>query len=155
MATALPFDPNAWNSQNSTVAAPYTLGQVVESNGFYYRYFKNAADGAWANGQVLVMASVSVYTVTYTKGASQLSAKLCVGVAPSALAVSCYGWALVQGIHAAVLDSGNGCTLGKWLTGLTGAGNGDAANAIAGEPGFGLCLASGSGGLTKVEVRCL
>lgn len=110
------LNPTTYNS--ATNAEGYTLGQKVEYQGAEYRFAKNAADGSMTNGMCCVFASATAWTVTYSNGASQISALASAGLCPVAVVpANYYFWMLVSGLYGAAQDSTNGVTLGSTVQG--------------------------------------
>ena len=145
MATPLSgVDPTSYES---ATLAPFTLGGIYidEATGYLYRLVKNhASDGAWALGGAIVLTSLPAGTSGYTqswvctmsKGASQLGSGALVGMAVRAVAVSHYGFVMIDGQFAFALNAANtafgmtpvtsgNVTLGNWVACVVPAGGGN------------------------------
>lgn len=145
-------NPTTYTS--ATNAEGFTLGQKLEHLGGEYRFVKNAADGAITTGMAVVMASATAWTVTYSKGASQVGALASAGLCPVAsVPANYYFWVLVSGLFAFAADSTNAVTNGSAVQG-SNATNGQFINVPTNQSNvpIGQALANASGNVFAIMV---
>lgn len=153
MATPVGFDP----SYNATTTGPYTLGQVLEYNGRSFRFVKNAADAAIADGVVCVKTTTSNVVTGASRATALLGATTlgspCAGVGIGAISTGNYGFILIFGRHTNVLGVAT-VTAGRLQRCSTTADSGDnVSNAY--DSSFGEAITALSGARYTVDVRCL
>ena len=151
MTTPIGFDPSTYSS---TTEAPFVLGQEFDpGDGKVYRYAKFVDAIAYANGQVVELASTTAFHVTNDRAGGSSLGRLPVGVCLRVMAQNEYGWVLVRGRHTAIKDAANAAVLGvKQMSHATA--DGDAAPATAYTSNwFCVALANASGGTFPGEIR--
>lgn len=152
MPTPLNLDPGTWNS---TVAAPYTLGETYSVGGKLYKYvLLSGAGGAVnaTNGMVAEQYIATGHTVTLDRSDSTSSGlgRAPVGVFVGAVTAGNYGFIQIEGIHSAVKDAANALALlGKVASHATVDGDAKAVAAYT-DITIGWALAAAGGGTVPV-----
>lgn len=155
MPTALPFDPS---TINSSVVAPYTLGDVYQTNGKLYQYVQLVNDtgtsGTPGNGWVVEATSTSAYIVTADRASGSAIARSPVGVLVGTVTLGNYCFMQIHGIHTAVKNTGdtiNAVGL-KVIAHASTDGSADIATAYT-EPVIGISLAASVSAVVPVWLK--
>lgn len=149
MATALNFDPGTWNS---SVAAPFTLGDLYASGGKTYLYVQLTDAVNATNGMVAERASTSSYIVTVDRSGGSALGRFPKGVFVGNVTAGNFGFVQILGIHSAVKDAAGALTARvKVISHATTDGDSAPATAYT-DITIGVCLANSSGGVAPVDL---
>lgn len=152
------FDPSVVNDSPAAFAAgTFVLGDVLNHLGNLYRYIK-VVDITTVNGDLLTAGNADGTTGTKDRaGGSDIGELKPVGVAMGAITAGNYGFVMVNGVHAAVLDAANAATAGVTLE-PHATTDGNCRNMVAGNEDlhcFGYALAAAGGGTVKARIQLL
>lgn len=160
------FDPTTHNSTTATHSLGQEYTALFNGERAVFRFVKVVDATAAADGDVMLFASASTWSVTKDiSGGSAVTTLGCAGVAVGTISQDRYGFILIRGRHDAV-KCHTSTAVGEYIS-VPGASDGTSARVVAaGDPPttaewtlglskFGMALGSGSGGTVAAVINCM